>query len=67
MSEGGDGWRPLMYASKNGHKEIVQLLLDHNADISFKNCEGKTAVDLASSDEIKEMIRNYVNTSYVLK
>jgi len=56
-----------MFASSCGYKEIVQLLLDHNADINLKTYNGKTALDLAQTKEIKEMIENHVNTSYVLK
>ena len=62
-----NGWTPLMNASYYRHKDIVQLLLDHNADIDLKNNEGETAPDWAKTDEIKEMIQNHVNTSYVLK
>jgi len=71
------GYTALMWASRYGRKEIVQLLLDHNADINLKRWDGKTALDLADDDnyikdayivqEIKEMIQNHVNTSYVLK
>ena len=56
-----------MCASQYGHKEIVQLLLDFNADIDLKDNKGKTAFDLAETEEIREMIQNHVNTSYVLK
>ena len=66
--QGYNGWTALMYASINRDKEIVELLLDHNPDIDLKRYHDlKTAFDLASSEEIKEMIRNHVNTSYVLK
>jgi len=65
--QGDSGRTALMRASYYSCKEIVQLLLDHNADIDLKSNEGKTAFDFARSQEIKEMIRNHVNTSYVLK
>ena len=60
-------WTALMHASGHGYKEIVKMLLDHNVNIDLKNNEGKTAVNLAWNKEIKEMIQNHVNTSYVLK
>ena len=56
-----------LIASNDGSREIVKLLLDHNADIHLRNNDGKTALDLAQTEEIKEMIQNHVNTSYVLK
>ena len=33
----GDEWTALMWASYNGHKEVVQLLLDHGAGIDIKS------------------------------
>ena len=65
--QGYNGWTALMYASANGYKNRVQLLLNHNADIHVTRNDGKTALDLAQTREIKEMIRNHVNTSYILK
>ena len=62
-----DGWTPLMSTTYYGHREIVQLLLDYNADIDLKDGKGLTALDVAKTQEIKEMIQNHVNTSYVLK
>jgi ankyrin repeat protein len=56
-----------MLASQNGRKDIVQLLLNHGADIDLKDYEGDTALDWAKKKEIKEMLLNHVNTSYVLK
>jgi len=60
------GFTALMCASRYDHKEVVQLLLDHNVDTDLKTINGNTALDLAT-EEIKEMIQNHVNTSYVLK
>ena len=61
------GWTSLMYASYHGQQEIVQLLLDHNASADLKDKYGKTALDFAKTEEIKKMIQNHVNTSYILK
>ena len=35
-----DGWHPLMYASQNGHVEVVDKLLQHGArvDLQSKVC-----------------------------
>ena len=62
-----NGNTALMWASTGGHKQIVQLLLNHNADIDLKNRFAESALDLTDDEEIKEMIQNHVNTSYVLK
>ena len=56
-----------MLASQLGRKENVQLLLDHNADVTLRDKAGKTALHYAKTQEIKEMIQNHVNTSYTLK
>lgn len=45
-----DGYTPLMMASKNGHLEVVQVLIDHRADINLRYAGrkvGRTALDMA--------------------
>lgn len=37
----------LMEAAKEGHHRTVQVLIDRGADMHAKDCEGKTALDLA--------------------
>jgi ankyrin repeat protein len=39
---------PLHEAARNNNAEVVRLLLDHGANPSLKNGEGKTALDLAT-------------------
>jgi ankyrin repeat protein len=51
------GNTPLHYAVKNGHKELVDLLLDHSADIDVKNHQQKTPLDLN-----KELIKAVLGT-----
>jgi hypothetical protein len=48
---------PLHAASFYGHKEIVQLLLEHGCDRSKVNSYGLTAYEEASSDEIRELFK----------
>ncbi|KAK3592514.1 hypothetical protein CHS0354_013848 [Potamilus streckersoni] len=42
------GNTPLIWAAKRGHAKIVQLLLKHGADVTLRNYEGQTAVEIAS-------------------
>ncbi|XP_062621332.1 uncharacterized protein LOC134282921 [Saccostrea cucullata] len=42
------GNTPLIWAAKRGHTKIVQLLLKHGADITLRNYENQTAVEVAS-------------------
>ncbi len=46
----------LHLAALNGHKEIVELLLSHGADINEKDDAGKTALDLAQDSAIIKML-----------
>uniref|UniRef100_A0A7S3PR11 Uncharacterized protein n=1 Tax=Aplanochytrium stocchinoi TaxID=215587 RepID=A0A7S3PR11_9STRA len=43
----------LMMAAEAGHAEICQELLDHGADPSLENVDGKTALDLAAGVDKK--------------
>ncbi|KAJ8968709.1 hypothetical protein NQ314_002164 [Rhamnusium bicolor] len=45
------GWTPLMMACKNGHLNIVKLLLEHRADATKKNKFGITPLMFASAME----------------
>ena len=36
------GWSPLYFASRNGHKEVAELLLSNGADVNAKNDRGST-------------------------
>ena len=42
------GWTPTMMASVNGHKDIVSLLLKHNADPNTHDSSGVSAVHIAA-------------------
>ena len=46
-----------MRTSWRGYSEIVKYLVKNGADINIKNNDGKTALDLADSEEIKEVLR----------
>lgn len=51
-----NGWTPLHWAAKRGHKKIVELLLQEGASKTLKTSKGETAGSLAKNPEIKEMI-----------
>ena len=48
----------LMIASKNGHLGVVQLLVEKGANVNAKDEDGKTALDIAETPEIKEYLRS---------
>ncbi|KAJ1208378.1 hypothetical protein NDU88_003764 [Pleurodeles waltl] len=42
-----NGWTALMYAARNGHFDVVQMLLKHGCDKSLVNKSKQTALDIA--------------------
>jgi ankyrin repeat protein len=48
----------------HNHIEIVRLLLETGADGSIKNKKGQTALDLAQSQEIRDLILSYTLPIY---
>uniref|UniRef100_A0A670J281 NAD-capped RNA hydrolase NUDT12 n=2 Tax=Podarcis muralis TaxID=64176 RepID=A0A670J281_PODMU len=44
---GKNGWTALMYATRNGHFETVQALLEKGCDKSMTNASNQTALDIA--------------------
>ncbi|XP_069481569.1 NAD-capped RNA hydrolase NUDT12 [Ambystoma mexicanum] len=42
-----NGWTALMYAARNGHFDVVQMLLKHGCDTSLVNKSRQTALDIA--------------------
>lgn len=53
----GDGDTPLICAAMKGHASIVKRLLEHGADLHVRNYVGKTAVDYATDQNLKDMKR----------
>jgi ankyrin repeat protein len=47
----------LHFAAKWGYKDVMELLIAHGAALDTENIEGKTALDMAYKDEIREMLR----------
>jgi len=46
-AEQADGATPLYTAAYSGYTEAVELLLDHNADVSVKSRDGQLPIDAA--------------------
>ena len=56
------GHTALLFASAQGHFEIVKLLLEWKADPNIKSIKGKTALSVAKTDKIKELLHNYISS-----
>ncbi len=59
-----DGYTLLMLASNKGSKDIVELLLNNGADITLKNKNKQTALDIATQEghpEIVALLKNPAN------
>lgn len=46
----------LHWAAKRGHKDIVEVLLEHNADRNLVNEKGETPLSLATRPEVRIML-----------
>jgi ankyrin repeat protein len=51
------GWNPLLYASFEGHKEIVTMLVAGGADVNLKAPNGQTALMLAAKRGYLDVVR----------
>ena len=51
------GSSALIFASANGHVEVVEYLLSQQADKSLKNKDGLTALDLATKNEYSNIVQ----------
>ena len=55
------GYTPLMQAAKLNNSDIVELFCNHGAKVSVKNRQNENALDLATTDEIKKILTEYIN------
>ena len=53
------GETPLYRASAIGHLEIVKVLIANKANFFYMDNRGKTPLDVASTNEIRECIMNH--------
>ena len=66
------GRTPLYLAALNNHKEMCYYLIDHNANIHFKDKNDKSAVDVARDKDLKyylteQMSQSYSNSYYKMR
>lgn len=50
------GWTALMFAARNGHKDIVKVLLENGCDTSSLSESGQTALDIAKFWNFQEVV-----------
>ena len=55
------GYTALMVASRNGHKEVVKLLLDHGADINMQ--DNVSVIDMIYMSDMSVCICMYIGLS----
>ena len=55
---------PLHIAAMYGHLEVVQCLMSYGADINAKNNDAQTPLGIASTEEIKQAIRDVEQQRY---
>jgi ankyrin repeat protein len=53
-----NGITPLMWIAGAGDREAVELLLEFNADKSLKDWAGRSALDYATSPDIRKLLLN---------
>lgn len=58
---------PLMWACNRGYDKMVCILLDYGADIQTKDSFGRTALDIATIKEHKEIVNvsSNIRTIYI--
>jgi ankyrin repeat protein len=54
--QGEGGFTALHAAAQNGDEELVQLLLERDADPTISNVQGKRPSDLAANDHLRRLL-----------
>jgi ankyrin repeat protein len=61
------GYSALMYAVKQNSIQCIILLLEYDADYESLNKEGKSVMDMSTSDEVRRLILDKMSANIVLK
>ena len=54
------GWTPLHQAAAHGRLDLVELLLDHGADVDATSDDGRTAQDLALAGDHHDIVERLI-------
>ena len=54
------GTTALIRASRNGYKDVVEVLLEGGADVHQKDNDGETALMAATDKETKKVIKEHI-------
>uniref|UniRef100_A0A915PNS1 ANK_REP_REGION domain-containing protein n=1 Tax=Setaria digitata TaxID=48799 RepID=A0A915PNS1_9BILA len=60
-------WTALHWASRRNHEDVVALLLKAGFDPYSTAKDGKTPLDLATSEAVKQIFMNHINSSKVIQ
>jgi cytohesin len=52
-----DGWTPLHYAARSGHKDVVLLLIDHGADVNAEAPDKSKPLDHATWSDHQDVVK----------
>ena len=50
---------PLHSAAREGHKEVIELLIAKGADVNAKDDDGATPLDMADDKETADLLRKH--------
>ncbi|XP_025405278.1 protein phosphatase 1 regulatory subunit 12B isoform X3 [Sipha flava] len=55
-----EGWTPLHATTSCGFVSIAKYLLEHGADVSAINCDQELAIDIAESDDMRQLLEQHL-------
>lgn len=61
-----NGWTPLMEGCIFGNYNYVQLLLQNKADVSARDIEGRTALDVATDNQHPDIVNLFTSMDLLI-